>query len=163
MVEDKERVISSGILEQMTMEELLDIYNESLPRTKRKSFSSVAEAVRMILERLLEVSRRKPSRKPKPRRGRPYELLDLPPCVGRGKLTTKTGKARRGTKRELLLRMLGRKNGTTLLQVEAALGCSRKLARGSLLQINLDLGYGIREQEDGRLILEKPLQDKESE
>lgn len=147
MVDGAERIISSGELEQMTMEELIGIYNSTMPKVNARSFRSVAEAVRMILERLVEIDRRKPSRKPKPRRGRPWKLLDLPLRNPRRK--SKSGQVRGSTKRDLLLRMLAR--GTTVKQVEAALACSRKLARESLRQINLDFGYGIKEHEDGLL------------
>lgn len=147
MVEGKERIVSSGELEKKTMPELVEIYNSTMPRRKVKTFKSTAEAVRLILERLVEVSRRKPSRKPKARRGRPHELLVLRPRKGR----SKSMKLRRSTTRELLVRMLRR--GTTLEQVQIALGHTRKLARESLRQINLDLGYGIEEQEDGSLVL----------
>jgi len=146
-----ERIISSGELEKRPMKELVDIYNSTMPRTKVKSFKSVAEGVRMILERLVEVSRRKPSRQPKPRRGRPHELLVLPKREARR--ASRHKKVRRSTKREMILLML--KRGTSIAQIEQVFGCTRKLARESLRQINLDLGYGIEEQDDGQLKLIK--------
>jgi hypothetical protein len=151
MVEGTERIISSGELEKRPMKELVDIYNSTMPRTKVKSFKSTAEGVRMILERLVEVSRRKPSRQPSERRGAPRKPLIVEKKPAKRKGTCK--KVRRSTQREIIMRLL--KNRTTFEDVRVALRHTRKQAREALRQLCLDLGYGIEEQEDGQLKLIK--------
>jgi len=149
MVDRAERVISSGKLEQLTMEELVKLYNSTNPRWRVKEFKSTAEAVRIILERLVEIERRRPSKKPTTRRGAPRQplIVEKQPAKRKGR----SKKVRRSTQREIMMRLL--KNGTTFEEVRAALQHTRKQAREALRQLCRDLGYGLTEHEDGRLEL----------
>jgi hypothetical protein len=80
----EEQLVSNGVFEQMTMEDLVRVYNGTNPATKIKgSFDSISQGVRMILERLVFLKRRCPSKIPKvgkdnQRRADLRQRLDLP-------------------------------------------------------------------------------------
>lgn len=138
MVKTAERIISSGYLETKTLDELVDIYNSTNPKKRLRSFSCSAEAVRIVLERLLYLERRSIKRKGKI--GSRRKPVNLPPR----KVCLK--KKMRTNIRVLLVAML--RHGTTVDEI-------RRKFKGSvnhrLKILNRDLGIGIKELEDGTL------------
>jgi len=58
---------------------------------------------------------------------------------------------RPGTKRAKLVRMMSRKNGATRAQLRRATDWDDKTLRDGLRLVHVALGYGIKEDEKGRL------------
>ncbi len=134
---------STGVLEQKTLRELVDIYAD--PRTDkpyRRRFRSKEWAVQAILRLLARqqgLIRR--GRPPTGRsRGRPRKRLDLP-CTG----TIKP--PRPGSIRARLVEILSR--GATFDEVCATLGLSKAGAYDHIRLVHVAGGYGVREGEDG--------------
>lgn len=143
------RLISSGYLEQYTMKELVKIYNGTHPKSKVKTFSSHVEAVRMILERLYDLSKREPSRLPTGGQRNVRQLLDIP------KIEKPRGTRRAlSASRLMILRMVKRAKGATIDQIQEVMEYNRRQTIEQLRFINRDLGHGFKEEEvNGKLQL----------
>lgn len=140
-------IVSSGALERLSMDELVEIYNSTGPprRATARTFKCVPAAVRVVLARLHETQTAERRQK---RRGRRRKPLNLPPA-------DKIGRYGPGTKRAAVIEHLRR--GVTLENLADLMGWSTKLAREHIMLVNEVVGYGIEEDDrTGEIRLVRP-------
>lgn len=180
MAPRKNVIQSSGELEKMSTQQLVELYNSTKPTVLVKRFASHEVAVRRTIKRIAECQEMpeakaapeapapKAAKEPKapkapkaakpPKEKKPRSTLP----GGRRKLFNLPVRAhakphREGTKRAIIIDMLGRPNGASFEEVQAACGWDQRTTYEGIKLVHVHLGYGMEETaESGKIRLIKP-------
>lgn len=133
--------VSTGKLEQMSLEELAGVYSR-LNDGKIPEFTSKEDAVRVVLELLAErQNAAKLEDRPNERRRKPFRK------------TPKVSQTvpNEGTKLHVLYKLL--LGGATIDEVMMANSWKYREARKCILHMNSNFGWGLRQTESGHVFL----------